>query len=319
MEWFVGHQSALEFWRRAQASEAMAGEKLRACKPPTKLTDARGLHFESPFRLSKPLHILVGDDNARKAAKNFTNHISSMKYPGGSFIRVAPEIIMSTPELCFVQMASEYTLFQLVMLGFEFCGSYRLDKEVDPKRGFRDDIPLTSVAKLSAYIAKLEGMKGVKNARRALRFIANGSASPMETILAMLLTLPYRFGGFGFPLPLLNCPVEVSVSFGRVKRKLKYDCDIYWPDEQVDVEYDSDFYHTNEERIAKDAIRRNALSTVGVTVVTVSRMQIYNTAELRKVAEVLSKQLDRQLRLPMPEFTKKHAALRRQLLSKSSN
>ena len=353
MEWFISHKSALEFWLKAQTTEALAGKRLRACKAPTKLSDTRGLrdkglhaeglrdsglraegphaegphvegshvegsHVENLFGLSKPLHILVGDSNARKVTKSLRCHIDSRRFPGGSFIQVAPGVNMSSPELCFAQMANELTLIQLVLLGFELCGSYRLDNEGESERGFRNAPPLTNVTMLSSYIAKCDGLRGIKNARRALRFIADGSASPMETALTMLLTLPYKLGGYGFPLPLLNCPVHVPVNNRRIKAKSKYYCDIYWPDMQVDVEYDSDYYHTNDERIAKDAIRRNALSSVGVTVVTVSRMQINSTAELRSVAVVLGRLFNKQLKCPLPEFTVNHAALRNQVLHKRS-
>jgi len=318
MEWFISHKSALEFWQKPGAADALTEKRLRACKPPTKLADVRGLYIENPFGLSMPLHILVGDRNARKGASVLTYHVGDRQFPGGSFIQVAPDVVMSSPELCFVQMSKELSLIQLVMLGYELCGSYRMDSESWSGQGFRGDKPLTTVAKLDSYVARLEGLKGIKNARRALRFIADGSASPMETALTMLLTLPYKLGGYSFPLPLLNCPVHVPVNTKRIKAKSKFYCDIYWPDEQVDVEYDSDYYHAKDEKIAKDAIRRNALSSVGVTVVTVSRKQINNAAELRNVAVVLSKLLDKQLKCPMPEFTARHTALRSQIMPKAS-
>jgi len=318
MEWFVSHKSALEFWQKAQASEVLAKKRMRSCTPPKDLPDARGLRLENPFGLSLPLHILVENSNARNKSGKFVCHIGSRWFPGGSFIQVAPGIIMSSPELCFVQMAGEMSLIQLVMLGYEICGSYRLDSEASTGRGFRDDVPLTSVNALKSFVAKLKGYKGIKNARRALRFIADGSASPMETILAMFLTLPYMLGGYSFPPPLLNCPIDVPDSSKKAKGKSRYYCDMYWPDEQVDVEYDSDFYHTKEERIAKDAIRRNALTSVGIAVVTVSRKQINNTAELRRVAMALSGLLGKQLRCPKPEFTRNHAALRKELLRRVS-
>ena len=278
--------------------------------------DARELHKGNPWDLATPLHILVGEYNARKATKSLQCHIASRQFPNGSFIQVDSKLAVSSPELCFVQMASELSLIELIALGYEFCGSYRLEENNRQGRGFRDDLPLTSVAKLEAYLSRVAGLKGSKNARRALRYITDGSASPMESALTMMLTLPYKLGGYGLPMPLLNCPVQVTKDASKTTRKAKLYCDLYWPEEQVDVEYDSDAYHANPSRIAKDAIRRNALTSAGVTVITLSRMQINNTAELHRVAVDLSKLLGKRLVYKAQEFTLRHAKLRSQLLPK---
>jgi len=271
------------------------------------------LKTENPWNLTLPLHVLVGSDNARKSCKSLHCHISSGRFPDGSFIQMASGLIVCSPELCFLQMAGELHFIDLVEFGYEICGRYRIGKENAPGQGFRDDLPLTSVAKLCSYITKATGLKGRTNALKALRFIADGSASPMETVLTMLLTLPYRIGGYGFPLPMLNHRIEVTTNARKSK---KYYCDLYWPSGQVDVEYDSDAFHTGPDRIAKDAIRRTALMSAGIAVVTISRKQLYDVRELREVAELLSQLLGKRLRYPKKEFAVRHAQLRRQLLLK---
>ena len=315
MEYFISHRTALEFWKAAQASVALEGKKLRK-NPPTKPMDGKKLHVSKPWNLTMPIHILVSNKNARRANESIQYHIASRQFPSGSFIQVDSKLAVSSPELCFVQMASELSLVELIELGYEFCGSYRLEENNKQGRGFRDELPLTSVVKLDSYLSRVAGLKGSKNARRALRYIADGSASPMESALTMMLTLPYMLGGYGLPMPLLNCPVQVAKDASKITRKAKLYCDLYWPEEQVDVEYDSDAYHANPSRIAKDAIRRNALISAGVTVITLTRMQINNTAELHQVAVDLSKLLGKRLVYKMPEFTMRHAKLRSHLLPK---
>jgi hypothetical protein len=256
----------------------------------------------------------VGGDNARKVSKKLQCHISSLQFPHGSFIQAKEGLVVSSPELCFVQMAGELSLVELIALGYELCGSYRLDSASEQQRGFRGDVALSSVSKLGAYVSRATGLKGRKNAQRALRFIADGSASPMETVLVMLLCLPYLLGGYGFPLPLLNCPVEVQNKTKGARGKSRFYCDLYWGDEQVDVEYDSDAYNVKSEQIAQDAIRRNTLSSAGVAVVTVTRRQIVDMVKFREVARALSKLLDKRLQCPVPEFGVRHAWLRGQIL-----
>jgi len=338
MKWIISHQSALEFWRSASASNALAEKRLHTAVLPNELLDTNQLKGENYWGLPLPVHVLVGSDNARKASRSLRCHISSGKFPAGSFIQTPSGFIVSSPELCFLQMAGELALTDLVLLGYEFCGGYRLDGKNASGRGFRDDQPLTSVAGLASYTAKAAGLKGRKNALRALRHIANGSASPMETVLTMMLTLPYRLGGYGLSLPRLNCLIDTTANTGKSAGKsagkaagkstgkaagkstgksasnVKYYGDLYWPEKQVDVEYDSDVYHTGSDRIAKDAVRRNALTGAGVKVVTVSRMQITDTARLREFAEILAGLLGKRLQYPKKEFDHLHKKLRLQIL-----
>ncbi len=214
-------------------------------------------------------------------------------------------------------MATELSLVDLVLLGFEFCGGYRLDKVREPERGFSDGPPLTSVTKLDTFIRKTPGLKGHKNAQRALGFIADGSASPMETILTMLLALPYRLGGYGFPMPRLNYPIEVVVTSRGFQTKRRFKGDLYWPDARVDVEYDSDAYHAAHERIDPDAKRRNALIAGGVKVITVTKAQTMSFSAMCKLVAELSKLLKKRLQYPVPEFYQQNLNLRKQLLGRS--
>jgi len=281
-------------------------------KPSAKPLKTEELRRENFWGLATPLHVVVGSDNARKATRMLQCHISSGEFPSGSFVQMESGMVVSSPELCFLQMAGELSLAKLVALGYELCGGYRLDME--NADGFRKDLPLTSISSLSAYVAKAARLKGRTNALKALRFISDGSASPMETILAIMLVLPHRLGGYGFPKPLHNYRIEVPASVRKTTGKSNYYCDMYWPGRKVTAEYDSDAFHTGPERIAKDAIRRNALSSMGVTVVTVSRMQVFGAQKRRELAAVLSKLLGKRLQFPVKGFANRCAELLEQLL-----
>jgi len=318
MEWIICHKTALEFWIKSSAREALAGRKVSANTLSINPPSAKELRKGNPWGLSMPLHILVRTRNARKVSKNLICHVGSIQFPKGSFIQVAQGLTVSSPELCFMQLASDLSLPELVAIGYEFCGGYRLDKINDPERGFRDDIPLTNTAKLASYITRATGLRGRTKALKAIRFIADNSSSPMETALAMQLTLPYGLGGYGFPMPLLNYPIGISTEYLKATKKKNYRCDLYWPEHQVSVEYDSDTHHTGSDRITRDAIRRNAITSTGIKVLVVSKRQVDSTGELRKVAVELGKLLNRRLQCPMPEFTGRHAVLRSKLLYKVS-
>ncbi|MDR2035386.1 MAG: hypothetical protein LBP91_01740 [Coriobacteriales bacterium] len=317
MKLYISHQSALEFWRKPKAKEALGNKRVQIERLSAKPADAKGLSAHESLGLALPLHVLVGSDNARKVSRSLVSHISTREYPCGSFFQAADWLFMSSPELCFVQMASELSLIELIVLGYELCGGYRLDCAEDSEQGFCSARPLTNAARLGSYIAKAVSHKGRTNAGKALRHIADNSASPMETALALLLGLPCKLGGYGLPAPLLNYHVKLPDTIKKSLGKNKLFGDLFWPDAKLDVEYDSDSCHTGSEQIKKDAVRRNALISLGITVITVSRMQINSTAELRTTAEQLSKQLGVRLRDPK-EFSARHALLRQQLLPRVS-
>jgi len=131
--------------------------------------------------------------------------------PNGSFIDAGGGLYVSSPEFFFFQMALEYPLAKLIELGLELCGSYSMPSIDFADKGQGDseqalyNLPrLTSKKRLKAFAARMKEWPGHRLASKALQYITNDSASPMETILVILLTLPYRNGGYGLPMPELN-------------------------------------------------------------------------------------------------------------------
>ncbi len=236
--------------------------------------------------------------------------------PKGSFVQFSKGLNVSSPELCYVQMARQLSLVELISLGYELCGTYRIENDREDKRGFKDDVALTSVAKLIAYCDSASGLKGKNRARQALRYVAEGSASPMETILTILLTLPYRFGGYGFSMPCLNYPIYLSQKDRKVVQNPNYYCDLYWPKKKIDIEYDSDSYHAAAEKLTKDADRRTDLSSMGITVITVTRAQVTNILKLRRLAKLLGKVMKKELKNKSPDFAARQVMLHGELFSK---
>ena len=225
------------------------------------------------------------------------------------FYRVGSSVFASSLEACFLQMATLLPFADLVRVGFELCGRYALSSR-DP-RGFETRaMPLTTCVALRGYVDKARGMRGSKKARQALAFVAEGSASPMETALAMLLCLPRAQGGYGLPLPLLNHEVVLR-SARKTAWKKTYCCDLFWPEGSLAVEYDSDMFHTGSKRIAHDSKRRNALLSAGIAVVTVTTAQIKDAREIDEIAVVLSQALGRRARTSMKGLMTRRHELRR--------
>ena len=315
---FIGYQSALEYWRRSRNLPRSSADRRCNATLPEKPSKNEPLEHSGLFSgFTAPIHIIIGNQGARRSSKIVEQHIFSRETPIGCFMNIGNGLMMSSPEFCFVQMADQLTLAKLIELGYELCGAYSIPPKDDPSipdRGFYKRKPLTSADKLKAFIETMSGVKGYKKAKRALRYTLDGSASPMETKLAIFLTLPYMLGGYGFSLPELNRRIVLSKTARKVFNADYYVCDMFWPDERVAVEYDSDQQHTGSDRIANDSKRRNALNSAGVRVVSVTKQQLYSTVELERVARTIAKHMNRRLFSKKSKFYAMHRELRKQLL-----
>jgi very-short-patch-repair endonuclease len=279
-------------------------------------------------QFAMPLNILVGSEDARLRNANFENHIVSGELPNGCFVDCGEGFYVSSPEFCFLQMAQVLPLSKLIRLGFELCGSYRIHGNpkdtilvfdsgmaTEPRyKGMTKAEPLTSVKRIESFLEKMTGRKGLCEARRAIKHVLDGSASPMESALAMMLTLPYHSGGYKLPAPVLNPRINVSPRARKAAEKSHYYPDFFWPDVKLAVEYDSDTHHTDGDKIAADATRRNALEGLGITVLTATKRQVFDETEMRYFVEQIARRLGKRMRVDSnPNFAKLHRELRKQL------
>ena len=101
-----------------------------------------------------------------------------------------------------LQLAHDFAPPELLLTGFELCGSYRFPVGGAPTAYGRP--ACMTPESLRRAMDGREGMHGIKRVRVALRYLLPGSGSPMETVLVLVLILPPRLGGYGFPAPELN-------------------------------------------------------------------------------------------------------------------
>jgi len=277
------------------------------------------LHHGENWGLSLPLDIMVGTVNARRSSKAVRSRVYSKPLPYGAFINAGNGLYVSSPEFCFLQMAGDYSLAKLIMLGLELCGSYSLpckdsagaDQNASEQAVF-DIKPLTNKKKIEAFAARIGGWTGHSNSQalRALRYIADDSASPMETILVILLTLPYKRGGYGLPTPELNGRIDPKKGAERFIGRGFYRGDLLWRKYGVVAEYNSDAEHASPERIANDAIRRNDLNLCGIHEVTVTKKQLYDAELFDNVARQIAAKIGRELRYKKTGFPEARKELR---------
>jgi hypothetical protein len=257
-----------------------------------------------------PLETMVFSSNYQRHLENVRQHVWSAPLPVRPFIGVAPGVSVASPELCFIQMASRLPVPRLVELGYELCGGYA--RYHADESSYFERRPITSTARLADAIGRSSAAHGIKRARLALPYVADGAASPFEAIVAMLLSLPCDLGGRGLDLPSMNYRISLHDEARATVRKPYLLCDLFWPGRGVDVEYDSRTNHSDPAKLAADADRRAALDIMGIDVVTITTRQLFDPAVFAIQANLVARKLGRggAGRAPLDErFRPLHAQL----------
>lgn len=305
MQLYLSHQSAVEMIRhlRTNDPETLAGAHVSsATTPRASINDLEGLASLGPTaqrwlsHLRSPIHVLVPDRRQVQHSKRIHAHVCSSPLPRGSFLNLGHDVFLSRPELTFLQMAARerLSLPKLLMYGMELCGFY--GPAEDGATNY-DCTPVTSASSIRSFATRATRVEGAASARRASRWLAEGSASPMESIVCLLLSLPCAVGGYGLGTPTLNPPITIRSASGYKKRYP----DLYWENKQggraVDVEYQSDFAHIGVLPLYRDSKRQTELTVGNVTVLPLTKLQVTNADEFDEFARGLARLLGKRLRL----------------------
>ena len=286
---FIGHKTALAYWRTHDRNWAQPISQAAPQENNSPYYSQMNTGILWKFGIDeKPVSILVSCKANMRKSQNLSPRIWSGKHLSRSFYKIAQGLYVSTPEATFLQLGKESSLIQLITIGYELCGSYGLSAQSDS--GFLRREPRSNPQLIERYLEKCDGIHGVKAAKRASSYIAKGSASPMESLLSMLLCLPPSLGGFGLPRPELNFPIETNEG-GVVMRR----CDLCWPDQRFALEYDSDTFHSDASKLHLDSSRRSTLEKAGVHVVSVTKNQVFDRGQLFNLATITSKRLGKRL------------------------
>lgn len=203
---FIGHRTALAYWRTHDRNWAQPISRAAPQENNSPYYAQMDTGILWKFGIDKkPVSILVSCKANMRKSQNLSPRIWSGKHPSRSFYKIAQDLYISTPEATFLQLGKELSLIRLITVGYELCGSYGLS--VQSSSGFLRREPRSNPQLIERYLEKCEGIHGVKAAKRASSYLIKGSASPMESLLSMLLCLPPSLGGFGLPRPELNYPI----------------------------------------------------------------------------------------------------------------
>ncbi len=265
--------------------------------------------------LPHPVDVLV-PFGARVDIRTVRLHASTQKLPPLATVPLTPRLYTVAPEICLFQLARGARAIDIAQCASRLMSTYRPCAEAPS--GITERCQLTNPRKIAVYARAIQDQSlrsTTRNAAfgRAMDWASSGAASPREAALQLMFTVHARSGGFGLPKPELNYTVRVPAPLVKWAGKRSYRCDLYWPQAAVAVEYDSDL-HTGSRQIAKDAKRREVLARLGITTITVTRIQMNNIEELRQIALHVSKLLGTPKRYQSIELRERQRKLLGSLL-----
>lgn len=200
-----------------------------------------------------------------------------------------------------LEWESNRRLVEAAAVACEFAGTYRLGT-AGAKTNYGAP-RLMSLGGLRSAATSVTASRRTSMESRALRVAElafDNSASPMETSLALLLTLPLDFGGFGLERPRLNVPVDVSGYRGEVADRDDVTPDFLWEGRRLALEYDSREHHEDAgpRQLAKDAARANILTALGYRLIRVTPANLASLASASLLARQVAWALGRELERP---------------------
>ncbi len=246
-----------------------------------------------------PDEMTVFDENKRFCINGKRVHSCKLSLPAGA-VTVRNGITVSSPELLFLELANRLSIHRLILLGLQMC-SHTQGKPSEA---------LTTKQKLSAFLEQTGGHRGHRNAVRALKYVENGSASIMESVVYMILTLPNALGGYGLDGAVFNHEIKLT---GEARKRLGQNrcfADLYYKKEKLAVEYESFAYHNSPSEQGRDIMRADALERQGITVMHLCTMQIYEKNACRNFAFNLAARLNKRIQIRTDKFEEMHASLR---------
>lgn len=245
--------------------------------------------FAKEYNLSLPVTIMAANRNQRLKGESFRCVARPDALPYKSFISLDDVIVVSSPELCFLQIAQEMPFCRLVEAANNLCGTYV--KSESAEFGQKSRSPLTNVGSIERYLKQAAGMHGVKKAKSALQFAENHTHSPMESILTVIARLPIFRGGYALRKMEINGIVLLSPEGAKLFGKETCCCDMVWEELKVVLEYDSNLTHLKKSQHFRDKRKYTALTMSGYKVISITAEQISSFRSVEETFQSIRKVL----------------------------
>ena len=243
--------------------------------------------------------ITVNDISARFRCKGKFIHACGLELPAGAVVERSGNTVAS-PELLFLELANRLSIHRLIFLGLQLCS-------FPPGEPYK---AITTKQKLNRFLLKAMGHRGHRKALRAVKYVEDGSASVMESLAYMFLTLPNALGGYGLGGAVFNHEIRLNGRIPSHFRQRSCFVDLYYKRAKIAVEYESFAYHRRPQEQGKDAMRSTILNRKGVRVLHMNTIQLYNIDACNDFAHTLATRLGKRISIRAKDFEKMHIKMR---------
>lgn len=120
------------------------------------------------------------------------------------------------------------------------------------------------------------------------------------------------------PKPVANQPIAPKSREAHLVAQHNFYPDLFWPDKQLIVEYDSFKHHSAPEQTEHDARRRNDLESIGYRVMVANRSIVSSAALFSQFADNVRRELGVRSRPETAHCRDSRMQLRRLLLAPDS-
>lgn len=278
--------------------------------------------------LHTPLDCTVFHANKRRSSKYYRYHLSNTDLPFGCFRPCNHGCYVASPPYALLTSAAFLTETQLLMLAFEFCGTYSVysprtrtekllqdayaKRAINPTDGWNRVCsatgkasnlwkrePLTTPDELLAFCTEARGLAGAKRLRRVASLVTGVCASPFEAQASILLGLPRRLGGQGYRFNN-NHRIELTTSAQAIYPHTCCYADIFFEatDEHpaLDIECQGRSVHDNEAASISDSNRIAALQSMGIEVIPLTFEQFYDADRFCAILDLIATKLDTSIK-----------------------
>lgn len=278
MSIYLSHNSAYRFWISAGAKELeLLHRPVRRTLADAAFTrhDVRAAGLGGRRGFGDAIHLLHAGARGKEVG-GVHRHCWHHAIPSRAFVQISADVYVSTPEFCLLQLAGRLGIPQLVIAGTRLMSAFRIegaDLVERPALCNRDSV--------RELLGELPSAYGCRKLAKALRWMSENAASPIEEDGAILLALPRSHGGYGLGPFSVNHRIPThgtdQLLLDRPDRSF-FSIDFYWHQSRMGLEYFG-HWHRDERQARRDQLRLNSLKSLGY------RMLVCEYADLSKADE----------------------------------
>lgn len=249
-------------------------------------------------------------------------HYASYPLIDGSLFRVDPalgigdDIYVTAPALSWIFMSQSLNDLGALEQAFELCGSYAVSADGSLLTGIAPVTTSRELMRQTRGIARAacdQRVPGLSRAMAMAPYVLDNSASPMETKVAIMLSLPVNRGGWGITDLALNQRFDLSREQREIARKTYLVIDGCIASKRLGYEYDSREFHDRDDREYSDRVRLAAVQCLGLRVLPLTADIVMDELRCTSFFDELARLAGKRIRKLGARTLRRRCRVRREL------